>query len=59
MKLWRSFAIKGLEFHWSASGKVLKRPGAPIMKSNGLGMSIKFLEILIFFGLHGFDYVSG
>jgi len=26
---------------------------------NGLGMSIKFFKILIFFKPHGFGYVSG
>lgn len=35
LKLRRSSAIIELEFHWSASGKVLKCAELPFMKSNG------------------------
>ena len=35
LKLRRSSAIIGLEFHWSASGKVLKPAELPFIKSNG------------------------
>ena len=34
LKLRRIFATIGLEFHWSASGKVLRRAEMPFMKSN-------------------------
>jgi len=35
LKLRRGFGVIGLEFHWSASGKVLKRAEMPFVKVNG------------------------
>jgi len=35
LKLRRSFAIIGLEFHWSVSGKLSKRAEMPFMKLKG------------------------
>lgn len=55
LKLLRSSAIIGLEFHWSASGKVLKPAELPFIKSNGK------CEIILerkFSGLGGLRYTT-
>jgi hypothetical protein len=50
LKLRRSFAIIGLEFHWNALGKVLKSAEMPLMKANGKSEFIRISKKPTFLG---------
>jgi hypothetical protein len=46
-KLRHGFGILGLEFHWNASGEMLKRAEEPFTKSNGKREVMFFIDFLL------------